>query len=131
MIPSKDILDKIKFLADNYKKLPYNRFEYLEVNKNKKVLWILDRQKPSVEPDWNFDEERLGITDEGNIIYGFDSGCSCPLPWNESNDEDAYYMEKTWKELELDLSDLEEFDYFEEYHLKYLDDLCGVVKDNE
>lgn len=48
------------------------------------VCWILDRQKPSVYPSYDFDEERLGVTKEGKVIVGFDSGCSCPSPWDDS-----------------------------------------------
>lgn len=40
------------------------------------VHWFLDRQKPSVEADYSFDEERFGITKDGQLIWGFDSGCS-------------------------------------------------------
>ena len=41
------------------------------------VVLLLDRQKPSVIPDYSFDKERIGITREGKVVWGFDSGCSC------------------------------------------------------
>jgi len=59
------------------------------------VCWFMDRQKPSVERSWDFDEERFGITKEGKIIWGFDSGCSCPVPWEDANDP---YQVSEWKE---------------------------------
>ena len=66
-----------------------------------KVLWLLDRQKPSVEACWDFDEERFGITKDGKIIWGFDSGCSCPSPWSAADFGDASYNVREWKEFEL------------------------------
>lgn len=119
MIPSKEILNKIKFLSENHNKIQVEEWEDVQGHK---IVWILDRQKPSIEINWDFDEERLGITSEGKIVYGFDSGCSCPMPWGEQNYED-YYTEKTWKQLEIDLSDLEEFDYFEDSDVQRLDEL--------
>ncbi len=125
MIPTKEILEKIKILSENYQKIPLNEWETTETNEDRKVVWILNRQTPSIEPSWDFDEERLGITHEGKIIFGFDSGCSCPVPWRDCGD--SVYTEKTWKELEMDLSDLEEFDYFEEQDIQRLDKLLGFV----
>ena len=61
-----------------------------------RVIWFMDRQKPSVEQSCDFDEERFGITREGNVIWGFDSGCSCPSPWIDCGD--AVYHVKEWKE---------------------------------
>lgn len=53
-------------------------------NANYEVFWLLDRQKPSIEDDYDFDEERLGVTECGKVIVGFDSGCSCPWPWHDN-----------------------------------------------
>lgn len=126
MIPSKDILDKLEYLCNNCQKIPIKEWTVTETNYKRKVVWILNRQKPSVCQSYDFDEERLGITDHGKIIYGFDSGCSCPVPWVDCRD--SVYTEKTWKQLELDLTDLERFDYFEKDDIKRLDELvrlCG------
>lgn len=65
------------------------------------VLWLLDRQKPSVEASYDFDEERFGVTQDGRIIWGFDSGCSCPSPWSQEDFGDESYDVKTWKEFEI------------------------------
>jgi len=70
------------------------------------VILLLDRQKPSVEADYSFDEERIGITRTGKIIWGFDSGCSCPSPWDDSF-PDCYNISKTWKEFEVNLKDFD------------------------
>jgi hypothetical protein len=40
------------------------------------VLWFINRQKPSVSQSYDFDEERFGLTKDGRLIWGFDSGCS-------------------------------------------------------
>lgn len=52
------------------------------------VIWFIDRQRPSVSASYDFDVERFGLTRDGKIIWGFDSGCSCPTPW-ESNPYDV------------------------------------------
>lgn len=66
------------------------------------VVLLLDRQKPSVSPSYDFNEERIGVTRTGKIIWGFDSGCSCPSPWSDSY-PDCYKVEKSWKEFEVKL----------------------------
>lgn len=48
------------------------------------VVMLLDRQKPSVSASWDFDMERISVTRTGRIIWGFDSGCSCPSPFDDS-----------------------------------------------
>lgn len=72
-----------------------------------KVVWLLDRQKPSVEADYSFDEERLGITNDGRIIWGFDSGCSCPQPWSSSDFGDKNYSTSTYKEFFIKLPEFD------------------------
>jgi len=63
------------------------------------AIWFMDRQKPSVQQCYDFDEERFGLTKDGKIIWGFDSGCSCPSPWDDCGD-DAYSI-KEWKEFNV------------------------------
>lgn len=82
----------MSILIRNYKKIPEH---FWSVSKGIRVCWFMDRQKPSVEACWDFDEERFGITNEGKIIWGFDSGCSCPCPWEDAHDP---YTVKEWKE---------------------------------
>lgn len=64
------------------------------------VVLLINRQKPSVIPAYSFDEERIGITKTGKIIWGYDSGCSCPSPWHD-NYPSCYSVSKEWKEFEL------------------------------
>ncbi len=70
------------------------------------VIMLLDRQKPSVERCYNFDEERIGITKTGKIIWGFDSGCSCPSPWEDSY-PNCYKVSKEWREFEIKTEDFD------------------------
>jgi len=67
---------------------------------DERVIWFVDRQKPSVVPSYDFDEERFGLTMSGKIVWGFDSGCSCPSPW-EDNVHDETYSKKEWTEYVL------------------------------
>lgn len=117
-------INKITKLVTNYKKIPIGEFTPTETEKSRLVVWILNRQKPSVEPDYSFDEERLGITHEGKIIFGFDSGCSCPSPWYDCGD--SVYTEKTWKEI-TDV-DLQAFEGFEVEDTKNLDRLLSLIQ---
>lgn len=71
------------------------------------VVLLLDRQKPSVQRDYSFDEERVGITRTGKIIWGFDSGCSCPSPWHD-NYPGCYSCAESWKTFEVELSHFDE-----------------------
>lgn len=121
-----DEINQIKFLVDNFRNIPVKYWESTETNKDRKVVWILNRQKPSVEPYYSFDEERLGITGEGKIIYGFDSGCSCPAPWYDCGDE--VYTEKTWKELEVNFKELENFEGFEMDDKNRLSEIVNTVR---
>lgn len=91
--------DEIIRLIENIHKIPDEFFVQTDGGYSR-VIWFMDRQKPSVEADYNFDMERFGITKEGQIIWGFDSGCSCPSPWSQEDYGDKSYFTKTWKEFE-------------------------------
>lgn len=65
------------------------------------VVLLINRQKPSVSASYSFDEERLGVNRYGEIVWGFDSGCSCPSPWNDGYPE-CYNVAKTWKEFKVE-----------------------------
>lgn len=91
---------EISFLIKNVREIPdkywvppkggyYGTINTIEET----VCWFMDRQKPSVMRDYSFDEERFGLNRKGEVIWGFDSGCSCPTPW-----ENPKYNVKTWKE---------------------------------
>jgi len=111
---------KIKKLIKNWDKIPDTQKTVLEpgydssgvaVKGLKKeehiIILVLDRQKPSVMADYSFDEERIGITRTGKVVWGFDSGCSCPSPWSD-NYPSCYSVTKTWKEFEVNLKDFDE-----------------------
>ena len=70
------------------------------------VVLLVDRQKPSVEAYYDFDEERFGVNRFGDIIWGFDSGCSCPSPWWDAY-PDCYSVSKTWKEFKVNIKDFD------------------------
>lgn len=88
---------EIESLIKNVKLIPESFWKETDGGKYK-VIWFLNRQKPSVEQSYDFDEERFGITSEGKIIWGFDSGCSCPSPWSSADFGDENYKVKEWKE---------------------------------
>ncbi len=70
------------------------------------VVRVLDRQRPSVEASYDFDEERIFISHTGKVIWGFDSGCSCSSPWVDSY-PDRYKVSKNWKQFEVNLKDFD------------------------
>lgn len=94
---------EIQKLIKNVGKIPeqywQNRYsDYYYGNNEKKednVVWFMDRQKPSVSQSYDFDVERFGLTRDGKVIWGFDSGCSCPSAWEKNR---VNFSEKTWKE---------------------------------
>ena len=113
--------DAIKWVADNWDKIPNNYKQLLSGDRygggmssyvnglpadEHFVVLLLDRQKPSVIPSYDFDEERIGVTRTGKIIWGFDSGCSCPSPWSDSF-PDCYNVSKEWKEFEIQAKDFD------------------------
>ena len=102
-----DITNEIKFLVDNWSKVPDKFKETVKTNPEEEVIMLLDRQKPSVEQSWDFDEERISVNRFGRVIWGFDSGCSCPAPWYDSA-PDCYNSDEGWKEFELNI---EQFDH--------------------
>ena len=101
------IIKNWNIISDKYKSnLKPNQYRANVKNLNVEehfVVLLLDRQKPSVIADYSFDEERIGITREGKIVWGFDSGCSCPIPWDD-NFPDCYNVSKSWKEFEVNLN---------------------------
>lgn len=88
---------EIEKLIKNKDKIPDEFWVRTDGGKYR-VIWFMDRQKPSVEASYSFDEERFGITQDGKIIWGFDSGCSCPSPWSQSDHGDETYYVNDWKE---------------------------------
>jgi hypothetical protein len=106
-----DISKDVQYIVENWEKIPesfktnlggYNHIEGVKMEDHVVVL-LLDRQKPSVQADWDFDEERISINRKGQVIWGFDSGCSCPSPWNDSF-PDCYSCDEGWKEFVINES---------------------------
>jgi hypothetical protein len=97
----KDISKEIAWLVKNWKKVPHLYKTTILDGKDSQVILLLDRQKPSVMRDYSFDEERIGVHEDGKVTWGFDSGCSCPSPWHD-NAPHCYNCTDTWKEFALD-----------------------------
>ncbi len=104
---------EIKFIVKNWDKIPDTYKTNLKPSRYKDnikdlsleehiVVLLISRQKPSVEPSYDFDEERIGITRTGKVLWGFDSGCSCPTPWDDSYPT-CYEVSKSWKEFVVNL----------------------------
>jgi len=98
--------EKIEKLISLVGKIPQEFWSKTDGEKYE-VVWLLDRQKPSVEPCYDFDEERLGITKDGRVIWGFDSGCSCPTPWSAGDFGDENYKTNTYKEFFITLPEFD------------------------
>lgn len=102
------IVNNWDMIPDEYKediRRDYKVIKGLKVEAHFVVL-LLDRQKPSVEAEYDFNTERIGVNRFGQIIWGFDSGCSCPSPWHDSF-PDCYSCSNSWKEFEVNLKDFD------------------------
>lgn len=108
----------VEFIVKNWDKIPDNFKSDIRTYANNSyvnnlnseehiVVLLLDRQKPSVEQDYSFDEERIGVTKSGKIIWGFDSGCSCPSPWVDSY-PGCYDVCEGWKQFTLETKGFDE-----------------------
>ena len=98
---STELKKRIEKILKNRARIP-DEFFHRTDGRQYEVIWLLNRQKPSVERSYDFDEERFGITKDGRIIWGFDSGCSCPSPWSQSDfGDENYKTASTWKEFEV------------------------------
>lgn len=123
----------IEWIKNNWEKIPDNCKTNLIPDRYKGtikdlpmdehiVVLLLDRQKPSVVRSYDFDEERLAITRTGKIIWGFDSGCSCPTPWSDSY-PNCYEFKKSWKQMKItDIS----FD--KDWEIEVLNSLNSIKK---
>ena len=118
--------EEIERLIENRHKIP-DEFWILTAGKGYQAIWFMDRQKPSVEQSYDFDEERFGITKDGKVIWGFDSGCSCPTPWVDSLD--GTYEVKEWKEFAVSPEQAFDADWQDECY-KNLQDFLKLIDDN-
>ena len=112
---------EIKALIKARKYIP-DEFWVRTEKQDYEVLWFMSRKRPSVHASYDFDEERFGMTRGGQVIWGFDSGCSCPTPW-----EGKEYDVKDWKEFAV--SPEESFDKgWEDACYSNLTDYLTLVK---
>lgn len=126
-----------EWVKNNWDKIPDNFKSNIKPNNNSEhidglkleghiVVLLVDRQKPSVTPNYDFAEERIGINFLGEIIWGFDSGCSCPSPWDD-NYPYCYSVAKTWKEFKVDGFDI---GFLDEAIEKFLEIKSKVENEN-
>jgi hypothetical protein len=120
---------EIELLIKNVKNIPEEYWEKTD-GKTYDVIWFMDRQKPSIEQSYDFDEERFGITRDGKIIWGFDSGCSCPTPWSQDDFGDANYKTSSWKEFKVKPEDAFDADWEDESYRKIEEILKTILLEN-
>ena len=83
--------EEIDYIIENIKKIPEKFF--VQSESGRLVCWLLDREDGTAD-SYETSQERFGIWLNGDIIWGFSSGCSCWEGW-ESKD---YELSKTYKE---------------------------------
>jgi hypothetical protein len=88
---------KIQLIVQKWDLVPEQFKITVKTEPEREVIVLLYRQKPSIERDYDFNEERVTVDKNGRIIWGFDSGCSCPSPWHDSA-PGCYTCTSTWKE---------------------------------
>lgn len=124
---------KIKELIDNRHKIP-DEF-WVRATAAEFAVWIVD-QEDGTAGSYETSQERLGITKDGNILWGFSSGCSCWGGWSD----DDYCPTKSYKEFELadfDKNRTEPSEWSEEKLAEWeesaaarVDDLLYMISDN-
>lgn len=119
---------EIERLIENRDKIP-GEFWVRTDGQKYEVIWFMDRQKPSIERSYDFDEERFGLTKDGKIIWGFDSGCSCPTPWGSIDYGDDSYYVKEWKEFCVNPEEAFDADWQDECYNNLNDYLLLIEKD--
>jgi hypothetical protein len=62
------------------------------------VVWLLNREDGTAG-SCQTSQERLGITKDGRVLWGFSSGCSCWNGWSAGD----YFEPVSWKEFEIKL----------------------------
>lgn len=119
---------EIEQLIENRHKIP-DEFWVITDGGKYRVIWFMDRQKPSVPTDYSFDEERFGLTKDGKVIWGFDSGCSCPSPWSSEDFGDDNYSIKEWKEFSVEPENAFDVDWQDECYSN-LQDYLLLIEEN-
>lgn len=88
------IKEKIEQLLEKRHLIP-DEF-WVRAENKERVLWILDHEDGTAG-SYETSQERLGITQKGEILWGFSSGCSCWDGWQSEN----YCSTKSWKEFQI------------------------------
>jgi hypothetical protein len=70
---------EILFLIENRNKVP--REFWVTAENNRQVIWFLNGEDGTAG-SYETSQHRFGITSEGEIIWGFSSGCSCWTGWS-------------------------------------------------
>lgn len=124
------IKDKVIQLIDRRHLIPD---EFWVGANGKQVVWFLDQEDGSAG-DYETSQERLGITRDGEVMWGFSSGCSCWDGWQN----DDYCPTRSWKEFEISDFDkerrkersYEQLDQWEDTAGSNLDDFLFMVSEN-
>lgn len=91
-----EIKKKIEKLIKKRNLIPDEFWIPLVTNSETQVIWILD-QEDGTAGSYETSQERIGITKEGKVIWGFSSGCSCWSGWEKEN----YCETKSAKEFDI------------------------------
>ena len=83
--------ESIEWVINNITKIP-SKF-WSETENNYIVIWLLDREDGTAG-SCETSQERLGVTIEREILWGFSSGCSCWEGWSKED----YAKTITYKE---------------------------------
>lgn len=126
-------------LIKNLNKIP-DEF-WIKAENNKRVIWFLDREDGSAG-SYETSQERLGLTKEGEVIYGFSSGCSCWSGWESSDlcptlsyKEFALQKIRTYKVSDKYTTSEEKYDIefaegWQEESLSNLNDFLLLIQEN-
>lgn len=88
------IEEKIKIIFENVTKIPDEFF--VKAENDERVIWFLDREDGTAE-SYETSQERFGMTKNGDVIWGFSSGCSCWSGWKSGD----YCPTKSYKEFKF------------------------------
>lgn len=71
---------------------------WIKAENDKDVIWLLDREDGTAG-SYETSQERFGVTKDGDIIWGFTSGCSCWSGWDSGELETSTYKEFVLKHI--------------------------------
>jgi len=90
----------LKWVKDNWDKLPKDTLGYGS-NKTKEAVWFIDED---TDEEWGINQEAIGMTKDGKLLWAYASGCSC---W-EGEYEIHEVHSKDIKTLEFNHTDLKD-----------------------